>query len=88
MLKEVLREVKEVKVYSKPLIAHNLKISEEVLEDMLSQLIRMGYLSEDLGSPTCESKCAGCHVSSCSITPIKMLSVTKKGENLLIHNSQ
>lgn len=88
MLKEVLREIKEVKVYSKPLIAHNLKISEEILDDILLQLIRMGYLSEDLGSPTCESKCAGCHVSSCSTTPIKMLSVTKKGEKLLIHNSQ
>lgn len=83
MLKEVLREIKEVKVYSKPLIAHNLKISEDILEDMLSQLIRMGYLSEDLGSPTCESKCSGCHVSSCSTTPIKMLSVTNKGEKLL-----
>lgn len=84
MLKDVLKEIKEVKFYSKPLIAHNLKVSEEILEDMLKQLIRMGYLSEDLGSPTCESKCAGCHVSSCNTIPIKMLSITSKGEKLLI----
>lgn len=86
MLKDVLKEIKEVKVYSKPLIAHNLHISEEALDDMLRQLIRMGYLSEDLGSPTCESKCSGCHVSSCNTIPIKMLSITKKGEKLLIDN--
>ncbi len=87
MLRDVLKEVKEVKVYSKPLIAHNLKITEDALDDMLSQLIRMGYLSEDDGSPTCGATCAGCSVTSCNIIPIKMLSVTAKGEKLLaIHN--
>ncbi len=80
MLINVLKQIKEARVYSKPLIARNLNVSEEVLEDMVAQLVRMGYIKEDLGSPTCESKCAGCSISSCNTIPIKMLSLTPKGE--------
>ena len=83
MLKKVLNEIKNAKVYSKHQIARNLGVSESLLDDMIKTLIRMGYLKEDLGSPTCETKCAGCLVSKCSITPIKMLSITKKGERLI-----
>lgn len=83
MLKKVLNEIKNAKVYSKHQIARNLGVSESLLDDMIKTLIRMGYLKEDLGSPTCETKCAGCSVSKCSTTPIKMLSITKKGEKLI-----
>ncbi len=79
MLKEVLKEIKEADVYSKPQIAKNLQVSENVLEDMIKTLVRMGYLEEDLGSPTCDTKCSGCSVSSCNTIPIKMLSITEKG---------
>lgn len=80
MLKKVLNEIKNAKVYSKHQIAKNLDVSENVLDDMIRTLIRMGYLNEDLGSPTCETKCSGCSVSNCNTTPIKMLSITEKGE--------
>ncbi|WP_422487274.1 FeoC-like transcriptional regulator [Gudongella sp. DL1XJH-153] len=81
MLKEVLKEIKDAKVYSKQQISKNLGVSENVLEDMIRTLVRMGYLDEDLGSPTCETKCSGCSVSSCNTIPLKMLSLTKKGED-------
>jgi tRNA G26 N,N-dimethylase Trm1 len=80
MLKEVLKEIKEADFYSKQQIANNLGVSENVLVDMINTLVRMGYLNEDLGSPTCETKCSGCSVSSCNTIPIKMLSITEKGE--------
>lgn len=80
MLLNVLKQIKEARIYSKPLIAKNLNVSEEVLEDMINQLIRMNYIKEELGSPTCSSKCSGCSVSSCNTIPIKMLSLTLKGE--------
>lgn len=83
MLKNVLREIFESRIFSKPLIGKHLNISEGMVDDLVNQLIRMGYVSEDLGSPTCESKCAGCSVSSCKTIPIKMLSVTQKGKSLL-----
>lgn len=83
MLKEVLKELYKSRAYSKSLIGKNLNISENMVEDIISQLIRMGYVEEDMGSPTCESKCRGCSVSNCNITPIRMLSITQKGKKLL-----
>lgn len=83
MLKNVLREVYEAKVFSKSTIAKDLGISESMVDEMVNQLIRMEYLSEDLGSPTCQGKCSGCSISSCKTIPIKMLSVTDKGRRLL-----
>lgn len=83
MLKNILKEINEAKVFSKVLIGKNLNISVGMVEDLVNQLIRMGYVNEDLGSPTCESKCSGCSISSCKTIPIKMLSITEKGKTLL-----
>jgi predicted transcriptional regulator len=83
MLKEVLMEIKSSRIYSKALIAKNLNVSEEMVDDLTSQLVRMGYIKEDLGSPTCQSKCSGCTVSNCRIVPIKTYSISPKGERLL-----
>lgn len=86
MLKNVLKEIYEAKVFSKALIGKNLDISEGMVDDLVNQLIRMGYVIEDLGSPTCESKCSGCSISSCKTIPIKMLSISDKGNRLLNNN--
>ena len=83
MLKNVLREIYEARIYSPALIGKNLNVSENMIEELVAQLIRMGYISEDLGSPTCQSKCAGCSISSCNTIPIKMIIVTEKGKSLL-----
>ena len=83
MLKNVLKEIFNSKVYSAAFIGRQLGISGGMVEDIVAQLIRMGYLIEDLGSPTCETKCFGCNISNCNATPIKMLSVTEKGKILI-----
>lgn len=83
MLKNVLMEINNAKVYSTAIIGKQLGITDGMVEDMVMQLIRMGYLIEDLGSPTCETKCYGCKISNCNTTPIKMLSVTDKGKILI-----
>lgn len=83
MLKGVLKEINNSSVFSIPKIAHALNISEDMVSELVHQLVRMGYLLEDMGSPTCETKCSGCFVSSCNTIPIKMYSVSTKGKSLL-----
>ena len=83
MLKDVLKEINESKVFSKTLISKNLNINEALVEDAINQLIRMGYIVEDTGLPTCQHKCSGCSTSSCSTTSLKTVNITDKGKKLL-----
>ena len=41
MLKDVLREIYEAKLFSKSLIGKNLDISEDMVDEMVNQLIRL-----------------------------------------------
>lgn len=84
MLKEVLKEISVAKVFSISLISKNLNIGEPLVEEAVEQLSRMGYILEDMGSPTCETKCSGCTMSSmCNVVPLKTISITDKGKRLL-----
>lgn len=83
MLKNVLKEIKESRILDTSNIAKSLNITEKLVEELISQLQRMGYVVEDMGSYTCESKCSSCSVSNCTTIPLKTLSVTNKGEKLL-----
>lgn len=83
MLKNILKEIYTSEVFSKSNISNSLNISEEMLENGIEQLIRMGYLIEEMGSPICESKCNTCAYSKCKTIPVKMFTVSEKGKNLL-----
>ena len=84
MLKNVLKEVNDSKVFSKILIGRNLNISEALVEEAVAQLIRMGYIIEDETSPTCETTCSGCaYTSVCNTVTVKTFSISAKGNSLL-----
>lgn len=84
MLKDVLKELFNAKAFSVSLIAKNLNISESLVEDSVKELSRMGYINEDLGSPTCDTPCSGCSMKAfCNSVPIKTFTVTIKGKKLL-----
>lgn len=83
MLKDVLKEINNSRILNISNIAKKLDINEGLVEELIDQLERMGYIKEDMGSYTCESKCSSCTASSCNTIPLKTLSVTTKGENLL-----
>lgn len=83
MLKDVLKAISVAKVFSVPAIAKDLDLSEDMVEAAIEQLGRMGYITEDMGSPTCETKCSGCSLSSCNTIPLKTISITDKGRKLL-----
>jgi predicted transcriptional regulator len=83
MLKDVLKEIKNSRILDISNIAKKLNITDKLVEELISQLQRMGYVVEDMGSYTCQSKCSSCSVSNCNTIPLKTLSVTNKGEKLL-----
>ena len=87
MLKGILKEIYSAEVFSKSNMSKELNISEDMLESGVQQLVRMGYLSEDMGSPTCESKCSSCAYSKCTTIPIRMFTITDQGKKLLDVNN-
>ena len=84
MLKEVLKEINDSDYISKNKIALKLNKSQDLIEDAFSQLIRMGYIKEDVNSNKCDFKCNGCAFSKlCNKLPVKSFIITDKGERLL-----
>ncbi|MGO1468862.1 MAG: FeoC-like transcriptional regulator [Tissierella sp.] len=84
MLKEILNLINETNLYSDAFISKKLNIRKDMANDMVKSLIRMGYLIEDLGSPTCQTSCSKCaYARSCNTTPVKTFKISPKGEKLL-----
>ncbi len=83
MLKDVLKEISNSRALDISDIAKKLNITDALVKELISQLERMGYIIEDMGSYTCESKCSSCKISNCNTIPLKTLGITAKGEKLL-----
>ncbi len=84
MLKELLVAIKDSDYISKSNISKELKISEELVEEGFEQLIRMGYIKEDVRGIKCDVGCGSCPYSkSCDKVPLKTIMITEKGERLL-----
>ena len=78
MLEELLRLVAEGGVHSYEDLIGRLAVSEPLLEAMLEDLARLGYLRAV--SDTCAGHCAGCSIGSCSVTgPGRLWALTDKG---------
>ncbi len=84
MLKELLVEIKNSNYISKANIAIKLNKPVELIEDGFSQLIRMGYISEENDLNTCNSNCGNCpYGKHCNKMPVKTINITDKGEEYL-----
>lgn len=60
MLKNILEIIQREGYISKSMLAAELKMSEDVIEDGLTQLERMGYLEKEETGQGCLSACANC----------------------------
>lgn len=78
MLETLLKLVAEGGVHSFQELMQRLSISQPMLEAMLEDLARLGYLRTV--SEGCEGHCAGCPIGSCSVSgPGRLWSLTDKG---------
>lgn len=81
MLKEVLREFSKGEMNSNSNIGRYLNISEGMVEQVLKDLGKMGYIEKEDSS--CGSKCSSCSFGcGCSQTKnvVNMWRVTDKGK--------
>ncbi|QQY79824.1 FeoC-like transcriptional regulator [Keratinibaculum paraultunense] len=84
MLKKVLKEIYNSKYISKRNIAHKLNISEELVEEALIQLDRMGYIKKNDNINNCNISCNKCpYANHCNKVPLKTITITEKGKKLL-----
>lgn len=84
MLKETLSLIDETNLYSDLYISKELDISKDMANDLVGNLIRMGYLVEDMASPDCETTCRSCpYAKSCGTMPLKTFKISSKGKKLL-----
>jgi len=78
MLEELLRFVAEGGVHSYEDLMQRLDVSQPMLEMMLEDLARLGYLQPvDNG---CNGHCPGCSMGGCSVTgPGRLWTLTARG---------
>ncbi|HHU60532.1 MAG: hypothetical protein QM401_01175 [Bacillota bacterium] len=84
MLKELLVEIGRADYISKYMLASKMNQPLGLIEDVFTQLIRLGFLEEDEGLSTCDLPCGRCpYASMCNTNPIKTINLTKKGQDYL-----
>lgn len=82
MLQQVLSLVAEGNVVTQKGLADILGVSEPLIQQMLTQLVRQGYLEEDA---LCSDGCAGCAARAACGTErhLRMWTLTQKGERAI-----
>lgn len=66
MLDQVLGILAQGGIHTKRELAQRLNVSEELLEQMIDELVRIGYLKPVVGD--CDNRCAGCpFAAECTI---------------------
>ncbi len=83
MLVDLLKELNNSPTFSKKSLANKLNTSEDMIEEGLSQLMRMGYIENHVINQKCNLKCKTCSIKSCNLNPIKSFIITKKGRKVL-----
>ena len=88
MLERLLSLVRQGGVHSYTDLARQLDVSEELLEQMLQDLARMGYLRSVADG--CEAHCAGCPMAeTCAIgSPTQVWTLTEKGNSFDVKTPQ
>ena len=80
MLRELIGVIAEGQAHSQVELARRLGVSEGLVEQMLEDLARMGYLKPVEGD--CASQCTGCPLArTCAVgTPARIWALTEKGQ--------
>ncbi|MFA5586418.1 MAG: FeoC-like transcriptional regulator [Saccharofermentanales bacterium] len=84
MLREMLAAIQRDQMLSKGKLAAELNVSEAVIDQAITQLIRMDYLVREQSGTVCPASCMSCPMASaCGKELLVTYRVTEKGLRLL-----
>ena len=84
MLQDILKIINRDRYISKSMIAKELNLPLEVIEDGINQLLRMGYIVEEETGQGCATACGNCpYAKSCSKEIVKTFEISSKSSGVL-----
>ena len=84
MLGNILKIIDRDGYISRPMLSRELGFPEEVVNDGITQLLRMGYISEEKTGEDCSSFCSGCQFAkNCSKEIVNFFKISDKGLGFL-----
>lgn len=84
MLKDILRFINRDGYISRAMLARELNVSEEMIDEGISQLVRMGYILEEETGEGCSTFCIKCpFAKSCNKGVVKTFQMSDKGKRCL-----
>lgn len=85
MLKDILKIINRESLISRTLIAEELDLQVDMIEEGVNQLLRMGYLVEDETGKGCIRFCTNCpYAKSCHKDVLKTFQISEKGKKYLL----
>ena len=84
MLENILRIINRDGYISKSMISRELDISEEMIDEGINQLLRMGYILEEKTGEDCSTLCGNCpFAKNCNKEIVKTFEISDKGSSVL-----
>ncbi|NLA25894.1 MAG: hypothetical protein GX878_00715 [Firmicutes bacterium] len=84
MLKGILKIINRDGYISRSRLAKELGVVQDVVDDGMAQLLRMGYLVEEERGADCATSCANCPFArNCSKEIVKVFKISDKGSAYL-----
>lgn len=84
MLEDILKIINRDGYISRSMIAKELSISPEMVNEGIEQLLRMGYIIEEKAGEDCATLCTNCpFAKNCNKEIVKSFEISSKGSSLL-----
>ena len=84
MLKEILNLISRDGYISISKLSSELKISEELVDEGIKQLLRMGYIIKEETGANCSVACSTCpYAKTCNKEVVRIYSISDKGDSFL-----
>ena len=83
MLQDILKIITRDGYISRTQIAEELKVDLNIIDEGISQLLRMGYLEEERTGENCSTFCGNCpFAKNCNKEIVKTFKLSEKASNI------